>query len=76
MVGTLMINFVMAMTTGSRFSGGRTSYRSLQASKRLRALPVVRLLWSILAGRLLHVLTTASGTTPRYFGTAAIASAR
>jgi len=38
MVGTLMINFVMAMTTGSRFSGGRTSYRSLQASKRLRGL--------------------------------------
>ena len=27
-----------------------------------KALPAVRLLWSILAGRLVHVLTTASGT--------------
>jgi hypothetical protein len=35
-VGTLMISLVLVMTTGSRFSGDRTSYRSFQASKRLR----------------------------------------
>jgi hypothetical protein len=35
-VGTVMISLVLVMTTGSRFSGDRTSYRSFQASKRLR----------------------------------------
>jgi len=38
MVGALMVNLVMAMTIGSRFSGDRTSYGSFQASKRLRGL--------------------------------------
>lgn len=44
----------MAMTIGSRFSGDRTGYGG--------GLPVVRLVWSILAGRLLHLLAS-GGTT-------------
>ena len=51
---------------GRRFSGGRTTYGSSHASKRLRgASPVVRLLWSILAGRLLHVLMPANAPRSR-----------
>jgi hypothetical protein len=34
----LDINMIMAMTTGSRFSDNRATYRSLQALKRLRAI--------------------------------------
>jgi len=54
-----MINLVMEVTTGSRFSAtGRVSI--LSGVERLKGF--VRLLWSILAAQLLHVLATANGT--------------
>jgi len=80
-VATLMINLVTAMTTGSRFSGDRMSYRHWSD---WGSLVVVRLLWSILAAQLLHALATAIGTLspstaaqqPRQFwkGRAAVAT--
>src|SRR5262249_36758049 len=65
MVGTLMIDLVTT-DRGSRFLGRLDELSILSGTGAIEGpLPVVRPLWSILTVRLLHVLTTESGTEPK-----------
>jgi hypothetical protein len=69
MLGTLMINLRQRRPDRSSWATGELSIpSSIEAIE--GSLTDVRLLWSILAGRLLHVFTAVRGTGPTDSGTA------
>ena len=63
------MTMVTAMTIGSRFLSDRRGIDAIWVP-----LPELRLLWSILAGRLLHMLTAGFGTPLPFDRTAEITS--